>query len=241
MINKEASVGFVVLTIMIVMFFGVALVAKADYTISTGGSSYTDSAQVGTFANTNAGCCNLRLGQQFSVATNGEGAITSIEAQLYVFNSPTGQVYVTIETSDGGSPASPTGTILGTSDNISHSTGAYTGTATSTITFSTPVEIEAGQTYFVVFRGTVDNGSSNAFGSAMLAATSPQARSYYSGAWNTSAGYQARMAITVSSSTPEATVSSTTIVDNPAQNVANALLLFLGFMWFTAWFFSKKR
>jgi len=44
-----------------------------------------------------------------------------------------------------------------------------------------------------------------------------------------------------SAPTPSSTVASTTIVDNPAQNIYNGMVLFLGFLWFTVWFFSKKR
>lgn len=239
--HKEASVGSTVVLFIIILFvgiFGVLSIVRADYTVDTGGSSTSDSLQVTSFGNANAGCCNVKVAQQFTPTADGQ--ITSINGQFYIANSPAGQIYATIETSDGGSPASPTGTIIGTSNSVTHSTGSYTSTTANNVTFGTPVSVFSGVDYFVVWHSSVAESGSNSFGIASLAATSPQARSYYSGSWNTSAGYQGRMSVTIASSTV-ASIGTTTIVDNPAQNVFNGVVLFLSFAWFAAWFFAKKR
>lgn len=173
--------------------------ARADYTINLGGSSTDDNSQFSPFGSTN-GCCAQKIAQEFT--TTNAGTINTISSQMWQRGTPAGAVFATIQTSNGGSPADPTGTILGTSNSTSGLTGTLSSTQAVTFTFPGGVAVAAGTTYFVVYDSTVYDSASSViyYGSAVLAATSPQFRSFFSGVWHTSGGTQIRVGVNVTES-----------------------------------------
>jgi len=236
---KNVHINILFLGLLAMGFASLAAPSRAlAYTISTGLGATSDPLQTGLYGN--GACCSTITAQEFN--TLAAGTVSTIDGQGYLYNSPTGDSYVTIETSDGGSPASPSGSVVATSNNLTIVAGSYTSTSPVTWTFPSPVSLSSATKYFVVWHDTVAETGANAIGNAGTTA-SPQQRSFYSGAWHTSASQQAVMSFEVTESGGGGGGATTTIqyVDNANQDYFMGILAFFMGMTLLLWLFKGRR
>ncbi|MBM2815202.1 MAG: type sorting protein [Ignavibacteria bacterium] len=97
-----------------------------------------------------------KLGQSFRPSVNHQ--ITKIRLRLGVYGTMTsGQIWLTIQTDSGGSPS---GTVIGTSENVN--VNVVTGNGWIDFIFSTPTsELTAETTYWIVLQGNQTRSDNN--------------------------------------------------------------------------------
>jgi hypothetical protein len=115
---------------------------------------YTDYRE-GEFANFRALASGLKLAQSFTPSVT--GSRIRVDLALKKNGSPSGNTWVTIQADSGGNPS---GTALATSNNVDISTW---DTISSWIQydFSTPVNLNASTTYWLVLEGDFTRSDTN--------------------------------------------------------------------------------
>jgi len=208
--------------IVIALFPGIVF---ADYTVTS--TSMTD------------GIITIASGEWERAAQElpitGEGTIQNVEFCLYNSGSPTGDVIMSIQGDSGGNPDGSTiasATLNATSFDSSH--------VRRTFSLASPLSMTSSTDYWIVItRSTMDGGGVVPCGDASAGAGGRG----YNGSWNTLSGRDFNISVLVtegSPTPPSPSMSTSTPVDNPNQNIFNMIILFMGSMWFVVWSLRKN-
>jgi len=190
-------------------------------------------------------------GQQYdaqSFKATADGTITQVQAMNEKQGSPTGNYYVTIEADTAGQPSNAP---LSTSDNqVDVSTlGTCAGASYDTFTFSSPASVTSGTTYWLVYRPTGSNSTSN-----FITACGATSNVYADGAeaygsathvfTNETADLNVKITITTTGGGggggSTSTAATSTEVDSPGQDLFYAFCLYFMGMAFMIWLMRGK-
>jgi len=209
--------------------------AFADYTVTPATYSTGNLIDMSAANNTNGG-------QIFT--TVGVGDVSRIDICLSSnIGSQTGDVTMDIYAASGNDP---TGSSLGQATIVANTVSG--AAALYTFTFGTPVSLSASTDYVAVI-GRTDNSVGNVKGCGnAVEATNGVYSDDNAATWNAlSAVFYMTVFVTeaggggTGTTTPQVFSTTTQLVDNPNQDFANGLWLFLAGAWFMVYLFAKKR
>lgn len=220
-------------SILTVVFFLIPIFAYADCDITVS----TNNTVQGGFGHNST----HRRGQSFTPSCSGE--ITSIDFLSATYGSPGDSLQIGISASQGG-------TDLGNSSQITGSNFPDQGGGTCTsqnFTFSTPVSVTSGNTYFfTVYRSGSYSGTNWYYYCGAGTNNYGDGDGQYSNGsdvWSNDTGndYASTIHIAESSSgiTTSTSTSATTGGNQDQQNIFNAFVLFLASFALTVWLLRK--
>jgi len=167
----------------------------------------------------------------FGFTTVGAGTIET--AEICLGNGAT-TIPISIRTNNAGEPSSTeigTGEIAGPTDPA----------ARYTVTFDTPVTVDASTQYWLVVEGDASNPQPCGEGGTTNGSFPVE---FDQGSGYATSNMVPNMVVFVTEGgggggTTSTSTATTTLINNPNQDLFNGLVLFFGVFWFVVWFFKR--